>query len=263
MRTAFYLYRQVLEDISKVPFFGVTMRKFFKSITFAEWLIWGISVTAITVCFFVFKNNQYLYLVGSLIGATALIFVSKGNPAGQLLTIVFSVFYGIISYSYKYYGEMITYLGMSAPIALWALISWLKNPYKGNKSEVKVNSLSRKEWCLFLTASVVIAAAFYFILQALNTANLIISTVSVFTSFTAAYLTARRSRFYAICYGLNDIVLIVMWGLASYQNISYLPMVLCFIAFFVLDAYGFINWSIMNKKQKAGEENDVWQYEKI
>lgn len=186
-----------------------------------------------------------------MIGATALILVSKGNPIGQFLTIVFSVFYGIISYSFNYYGEMITYLGMSAPIALWALISWLKNPYNGNKSEVKVNSLSRKEWCLFLTAAVVITVSFYFVLHALNTANLIISTVSVLTSFIAAYLTARRSRFYAIGYGLNDIVLIIMWSMASYADSSYLPMVVCFIAFFVTDSYGFFNWSRMNKKQNA------------
>ncbi len=238
------------------------MKKFLKSITVAEWLIWGLSVISIIVFFFVFKNTQYLYLVGSLIGATALIFVSKGNPIGQFLTIVFSVFYGIISYSFSYYGEMITYLAMTAPIAVWALISWLRNPYKGNKSEVKVNTISRKEWCLFLAAAAAVTVAFYFILQALNTANLIVSTVSVLTSFMAAYLTARRSRFYAIFYSLNDVVLIVMWSMASYANITYLPMVICFVTFFVMDIYGFINWSIMNKKQTAGE-NDVSENEKV
>ena len=238
------------------------MKKFLKSITVAEWLIWGLSVISIIVFFFVFKNTQYLYLVGSLIGATALIFVSKGNPIGQFLTIVFSVFYGIISYSFSYYGEMITYLGMTAPIAIWALISWLRNPYKGNKSEVKVNTVSRKEWCLFLAAAAAVTVAFYFILQALDTANLIVSTVSVLTSFMAAYLTARRSRFYAIFYGVNDVVLIIMWSMASYENITYLPMVICFVTFFVMDIYGFINWSIMNKKQTAGE-NDVSENEKV
>lgn len=229
------------------------MKKFFKSITVVEWLIWSISVITIIVCFFVFKNTQYLYLIGSLIGATALIFVSKGNPVGQFLTVVFSAFYGIISYSFKYYGEMITYLGMSAPIAIWALISWIRNPYKGKMCEVKVNSLSKKEWLLFLTAAAGITVSFFFILRALNTANLIISTVSVFTSFFAAYLTARRSRFYAMFYAANDIVLIIMWSFASCENISYLPMVICFIAFLITDCYGFINWSIMNKKQKLQE----------
>lgn len=231
------------------------MKKFLKSFSIVEWLIWSISVITIIVCFFAFHNTQYLYLIGSLIGATALIFVSKGNPIGQIFTLIFSVFYGIISYSFGYYGEMITYLGMSAPIAIWAFISWIKNPYQANQKEVKVNSLSLKEWCFFFVTSVLVTGAFYFILRALHTTNLIVSTISVLTSFMAAYLMARRSRFYAICYGLNDIVLIVMWSIASYESITYLPMVICFIAFLAMDMYGFIHWSVMKKRQKI-EESD-------
>ena len=188
------------------------MRKFLKSFNLAEWLIWGVSVVAVIISFFVFKNDRYHYLIGSLVGFTALIFVSKGNPAGQLLTIVFSVFYGIISFSFKYYGEMVTYLGMSTPMAVAALIAWVKNPYNGKKSEVKVNNLSKKEWCIFLSAAVAVTVAFYFILQALNTANLIISTVSVLTSFIAAYLNMRRSKFYAIAYGLRWIPTVLLIG---------------------------------------------------
>lgn len=229
------------------------MKKFLKNISAVEWSIWGVSVISIIACFFAFKNTQYHYLVGSLIGATALIFISKGDPIGQILVLIFAVFYGIVSYSFGYYGEMITYLAMSAPIAVWALISWLRNPYNGNKNEVKVNTLSLKEWALFLIAAAIVTASFYFILQALGTTNLIVSTVSVLTSFLAAYLTARRSRFYALFYGANDIVLIVMWSLASCESITYLPMVICFVAFLVMDTYGFINWTIMKRKQRAGQ----------
>ncbi len=42
--------------------------------------------------------------------------------------IIFSLLYGIISYTFSYYGEMITYLGMTMPMAVFALISWLRNP---------------------------------------------------------------------------------------------------------------------------------------
>lgn len=229
------------------------MKNFFKSVTLAEWLIWGVSIVAVTVSFFVFGNVQYHYLAASLIGVTALMLVSKGNPAGQLLTVVFSVFYGVIAYSFAYYGEIITYIGMSAPMAVWALVVWLKNPYKGNKCEVKVNSLSRREWACFSVAAVAVTVIFYFVLRALHTANIIVSTVSVLTSFSASYLTARRSRFYALCYGVNDLVLIAMWALASVEDLTYLPMAVCFAAFFVADAYGFVNWTVINRKQRGSD----------
>lgn len=225
------------------------MKNFIKNIKPIEYLIWSMSVILIVFFFVILKNTEYIYLISSLIGVTALIFVSKGYPIGQLLTIVFSIFYGIISYSYKYYGEMITYLGMSAPIALWALIAWLKNPYNNKKSEVKINSISKKEWIIFSFVSIIITIIFYFILKYLNTANLVISTLSVFTSFSAAYLTARRSKYYALCYSGNDIVLIVLWTIASLNDIKYVSMVICFITFLINDSYGFINWCRMNKNQ--------------
>lgn len=215
--------------------------------------MWSFSVIAIVASFFVFGNAQYHYLIGSLTGVTALLFVSKGNPLGQVLTIVFSVFYGVISFSCSYYGEMITYLAMTAPMATVALISWLRHPYKGNQREVKVNNLSVKEWCLFACLSIAVTVIFYFILQALKTSNIFVSTVSVFTSFVASYLTARRSRFYAIGYALNDVVLIIMWVLQAIVDVTYLPMVACFSAFLALDVYGFVNWSKMSSRQQSDD----------
>lgn len=229
------------------------MKSFFKSIKPIEWVIWSVSVVTIISCFFAFGNTQYHYLAGSLIGATALVFVSKGSPVGQVMTIIFSVFYGVIAFSCRYYGEMITYLAMTTPMAIVALVSWLRNPYKGNKNEVEVNNLSAKEWCLFAALSAAVTAAFYFILKALNTANLVISTVSVLTSFVASYLTARRSRFYALGYAANDVVLVAMWILQTVNEIAYLPMVVCFAAFLALDTYGFINWTKMSKMQKNAD----------
>ena len=99
-----------------------------------ELLLWIGSILTILISFILFKGDNALSLIASLIGVTSLIFCAKGNPFGQFLIIIFSLLYGIISFSYAYYGEMITYLGMTAPIALFSMITWLKNPYEGNKS---------------------------------------------------------------------------------------------------------------------------------
>ena len=92
-----------------------------------------------------FDRENFLTLLASLIGVTSLIFNAKGNPVGQFLMVLFSLIYGIISFTFSYYGEMITYLGMTMPMAVFALTSWLRNPYNGNKAEVKVNSIGKRE----------------------------------------------------------------------------------------------------------------------
>lgn len=231
------------------------LRKMLKALlnyfTKAEIQLWSISVILIFVSFIIFDRESILTLIASLIGVTSLIFNAKGNPFGQFLMVVFSVLYGIISFTFSYYGEMITYLGMTAPMAVFALISWIKNPYDGNKSEVKVNRLKKKEIVFMLLLTAVITFIFYFILAAFNTANLIPSTISVTTSFLAVYLTFRRSAFYAAAYAANDVVLITLWLMAALSNIAYLSVVICFVIFLINDVYGFINWSKMQKRQEA------------
>ncbi|MBR3594241.1 MAG: nicotinamide mononucleotide transporter [Clostridia bacterium] len=209
------------------------------------------SVTLITVSFFLFGGQGYLSLAASLIGASAIIFSAKGNPMGPLLIIIFSTLYGIISYSYAYYGEMITYLGMSTPMSVWALIAWLRNPYKGKKIQVKVGSIKPREVAVILLVSVVVTVVFAFILYYLGTANILPSTISVTTSFLAAYLTYKRSPYFALVYALNDMVLLVLWTLATIEDISYLSMIICFIVFLANDTYSFINWKRMQKKQQS------------
>lgn len=226
------------------------MKKILNYFTKFEMGLWLSSVIIIIATFYIFEDKDYLTLFASIIGATFLILNAKGNPLGQFLTIVFSILYGFISYKFSYYGEMITYLCMSMPMALFALIAWLKNPYKGNKSQVKVNSISKKEIAFMLVLTLIVTIVFYFILKYFNTANLIPSTFSVTTSFLAVYLTFRRSPYFALAYAMNDLVLIVLWIMASISDISYLSVVICFIVFFVNDMYGFISWKRMEKKQK-------------
>lgn len=226
------------------------MKKLFNYFTKAELILWASSVIAIVAAFIMFDKVNFMTLAASLIGVTSLIFNAKGNPFGQVLMIIFGVVYSIISYSFAYYGEMITYAGMTAPMALFALISWLRNPYEGNRAEVRVNRIKAKEYIFMALLTAIVTAVFYFVLEYFNTANIIPSTISVTTSFVAVYLTFRRSAFFAIAYALNDIILIWLWTLASVSNISYISVVICFAAFLINDIYGFINWRKMQKRQE-------------
>lgn len=160
------------------------MKKWITYFSKEERILWMSSVGLIIVSFAIFDRESYLTLAASLIGVTSLIFNAKGNPFGQLLMVVFSLLYGIISYTFSYYGEMIIYLGMTMPMAVFALISWLRNPY------------------------------------------------------------------FAVAYATNDLVLIVLWVLASLEDVRYISVVVCFVAFLVNDIYGFINWRKMEIRQK-------------
>ena len=222
------------------------MKKLLNYFNKFEWCLLLGSLATILITHFAFGSQEYLKLIASLIGTTALIFNAKGNLIGQVLIIIFGCLYGYISYTFKYYGEIITYLGMSVPMAIFALISWCRHPYKGKKTEVEVGHLTLRDYIIAGILTALITTAFYFILKALGTANLIPSTISV-----ATYFSFKRSPCYALGYVANDIVLIILWILATCKDISYLSVVICFAVFLLNDLYGFFNWTFRYHRQNA------------
>lgn len=219
-----------------------------KTLSKFELALWLFSAMVIILSFIVFHSSNILTLIASLVGVTSLILIAKGNVWGQILTAVFSILYSVISYKYRYFGEMITYAGMTLPSALLAAVTWLRHPYSG-ATQVRVGHLSKIHALTLPLTAVAATVVFYFILKYFNTANLLLSTVSITTSFTACYLLVFRSPFYALAYAVNDIVLIGLWILATTVDISYLPMTVCFCVFLVNDIYGFYNWRKMKEQQ--------------
>ena len=230
------------------------LKSLIKYITPFEFVLCGVSLAMIIASYFFSQSGDVLSLIASIVGIFGLILTAKGNPIGQGLFIIFAILYAIISFSFAYYGEMITYLFMSLPMAVISLISWLKNPFKENKAEVSVGNLNKRDIYLLAFLTVAITVLFYFILRYFETANLLPSTISIATSFAAMFLTYKRSPYFAFAYALNDIVLIILWGLASFEDSSYLSVIVCFVAFLFNDIYSFVNWQRMKSRQRAQSE---------
>lgn len=223
-----------------------------KTLTKREWSIWLGSIIIVLISNLATKDFDLLTLVAALTGVTSLIFAAKGNVWGQVLMILFNILYGIISFRFRYWGEMMTYLGMTLPMAVWSTITWIENPSENNGNEVQIQSLSKKHIVALCISGIIVTAVFYYILKSFNTPNIIFSTISIITSFIAASLTMLRSSYYAVWYAANDIVLIILWVLASLKDPAYIPVVVNFSIFFMNDMYGFMSW-----KQRELEQAEV------
>lgn len=221
-----------------------------KNLSKIEWLLWTVSLSILTITYIAFENADILTLIATYIGVTSLIFAAKGNAYSQILMIVFSILYAVISFRFHYWGEMITYLGMTLPMAVWSTVTWIKNPAKNGK-EVAIQKLTLKHKIWLIIFSVIITAVFCYLLYLLKTPNIVFSTVSITTSFVAASLTKLRSSYYALWYAFNDVVLIILWTFASMENPTYIPVVINFIIFLTNDMYGFFSWKKREIVQNA------------
>lgn len=238
------------------------IRNPFKNLTVFEWCLWAFSLTAIVSSFlishFIAGYDDYANLAVSLIGVTSLIFAARGDVFGMMLMIAFSLIYAFVSFMTKYYGETIIYTCMQLPCAITSLVSWFRHPSDKGTAEVKVGKFSKKHIFIMVPLVAGVTCAFYFILRAFGTANLIPGTISVATSLTALYLMILRVPAYALAFILNDIVLIVLWSLACVNSLSYLSLAVCFSIFLINDTYTFICWT-KRKRLQTGEPESAAQ----
>lgn len=139
---------------------------------------------------------------------------------------------------------------MTAPIAVFSIITWLKNPGAEEKNTVQISRLTRKTTLIMLLSCTAVTVIFGYILKILDTPNLAFSILSIVTSYLASFLMLNRISYYALAYAANDVVLIILWIFASLDNISYLPMIACFLMFLANDIYGFASWKKREQKQQ-------------
>lgn len=224
--------------------------------TLFEFLLFSIGMVLTAIIGIVFSSD-WLTISYTLIGIVNAMLLAKGKVLGQFLGLVIVVLYSIISYRNAYYGEIIIYVTMMLPLYIISIISWIKHRTKEEKSIV-VNEIKTKEWVFVGIVTVCLFIAFYFILKALNTSQLFISTFSIIDSAFVVYLLARRSRVGFLSCIINDIVLITLWGIPIIQgNLTLLPMILVSVVGMTFDAYGWVHWGKLRKKQKSHEGKEV------
>lgn len=219
---------------------------------FGKWnaieLIFYIAGLAMIITTSICFGASWMSAVTGIFGLSCVLFAAKGKIIGIFFTWVMIVFYSILSFKNKYYGEVFINLCMMFPMTIIQLISWLKN--LGKDYVVKVNSITKKEIIIVCSAAALAFVAFYFILRALNTSQLIFSTISIVTSVLATYFQSRRSKYGFLAFLVNDSVLCVLWLFATLEDIKNVAMLTAVALYVVSDIYGFISWGILQKRQQ-------------
>lgn len=222
----------------------------------------SIFISVIIILGVVFHSSA-LVVFSSLFGVSAVFFIAKGKLVGNVLGIIQSVLYIVISYFNNFFGEVIICLAITIPIYIITIISWLKNQNKKD-NVVKVNkSLSLKEWVVALLILTVLSIGVYFLLDAFNTANLLVSVMSVVSCMMAGYLVVRRSEYNFVFYIINNIVCICLWLTLVIKGaeVGYIATVVQYFIFLTLNVFGVYNWikikKIQNLRKKVLKKREL------
>lgn len=183
---------------------------------FSDWtklektLLFG-SIILVSLVGIIFKSDL-LTTICSIVGIITALLLAKGKNLGQIFGLLIVALYSIVSFKNGYYGEVIIYLCIMLPMYIIGIISWRRHQNKDTNS-VEVSRITIKEWIIVLFASIVCFIGIYFLLKAFNTNQLFISSLSVIDSLFAVYLGVRRSKYSFYFYVVNDLILILLWGI--------------------------------------------------
>lgn len=195
-------------------------------------------------------KSEILTVLSSAFSIITAMLQAKGKVESQFTSIIVCIIYSYISFKNKYYGEVIFYLLVMLPMSISGIVSWFT--HKNEKTDtVEVNEIKLKEWISLALVTIVAFFGLYKLLEFFNTSELLVSTFSMIASFLAVYLLVRRSKYCFIFYLINDIILIVLWGLPILSgNLLLIPMMIDPLILLISDTYGSFNWNKIEKQQE-------------
>lgn len=224
------------------------MKEYLKNWSKFEIILVFTSITSIIICGIISKS-WIMAIISSVINIITSMLQAKGRIESQFISILDCIIYSYVSYTNQYYGEVIFYILIMLPMAIIGIISWIT--HKNEKTDtVEVNEIKLKEWIMLIFASVVAFIGLYNLLKYFNTNELLVSTFSMIASLLATYLLVRRSKHCFIFYILNDIILIVLWGLPIISgDLELIPMIIAPFVLLINDTYGSFNWNKIEREQ--------------
>lgn len=225
------------------------IKEYFKKWSKFEIILLSISILAMIISGVIVKS-EIITVLCSIFSIVTAMLQAKGKVESQFTAIIVCIIYSYISFKNKYYGEVIFYLLVMLPMSIGGIISWIT--HKNEKTDtVEVNEIKLKEWIFLSIVSIIAFVGLYKLLEFFNTSELLVSTFSMIASFLAVYLLVRRSKYCFIFYLLNDIVLIILWGLPILSgNLLLIPMIIDPLTLLISDTYGSFNWNKIEKEQE-------------
>lgn len=213
----------------------------------------SLGVVTVTITGIVFHSKWYIF-ISTILGLLCVFTQAKGKIATQFIGVVYFCFYIFISYTERLYGEAILYLIIMLPMYIYGVIHWLANRDKQDNVVLVRSNLSIREWILSSVGFIIVAIGVFFLLKVLNTAQLVISTLSFVSMLPAVYLLIRRCKWNQVAFLVNDFIVPILWlYLALHGSLYVLPLCIYHIFQITYDVYGLIVWIKLEKKQKTAQ----------
>lgn len=209
--------------------------------------IFLVSMLALQIVVFIISPDTVIGIISGVSGVISVVLCAKGKISFYYIGFVQTVSYLYLAWTNKLYGEVIENIFYLVTM-VWGIFLWKKNMQKNDDgtSDVKTKKFTPLQWTLAIVFTAVSAFFVGMWLDSIGSNEAYLDAATNVMSIFAQLLMIWRFREQWIWWIVIDIICVVMW-----VRIGNWSMVAMYISWIINAAYGWYNWSKLNRSQNA------------
>lgn len=212
-------------------------------------LAWLATATAVILGLSLYWKDSPVSLWAALTGVWCVILTGKGKRSSFLFGTVNVVFYAMISFQARYYGEVMLNILYYLPMNFVGWFAWKKHMNEETGEVVKRRlPRNRRVWVYGLTAAAILL--YGLVLKALGGNLPYVDSMSTVVSVTAQILSVKRLTEQWVLWIVVDVVTVVMWGINFAQGGETVATLAMWSVYLINAVIMYIRW---NREGRANE----------
>ena len=212
-------------------------------------LAWLAAATAVILGLSLYWKDSPVSLWAALTGVWCVILTGKGKRSSFLFGTVNVVFYAMISFQARYYGEVMLNILYYLPMNFVGWFAWKKHMNEETGEVVKRRfPRNRRVWVYGLTAAAILL--YGLVLKALGGNLPYVDSMSTVVSVTAQILSVKRLTEQWVLWIVVDVVTVVMWGINFAQGGETVATLARWSVYLINAVIMYIRW---NREGRANE----------
>lgn len=217
-----------------------------------------VSMLLLQIIVYIIVPDTVIGIISGISGVISVVLCAKGKISFYYIGFVQTISYLYLAYTNKLYGEVIENIFYLVTM-VWGIFLWKKNMQKNDDgtSDVKAKKFTPLQWSLSIILTLL---ATYFVglwLESIGSNEAYLDAATNVMSIFAQLLMIWRFREQWIWWIVIDVICVVMWA-----RIGNWSMVAMYISWIINAAYGWYNWSKLNKAQNNPLEKALHDSEK-
>ncbi|MBE6493325.1 MAG: nicotinamide mononucleotide transporter [Methanosphaera stadtmanae] len=188
-----------------------------------------------------YSNNNMISIIAAITGIISVICSGKGKLSGFGFGVINAIVYAYIAYNTRYYGEMLLNLFYYLPLQFYGFYIWSQHINPQTKEVIKT-SMNKQNRLIVLIIAIVTTIIYGVILSNFGDSYPFLdSFCSVLSVITMILAIKRFMEQWILWIGVNS-SRILLWILASLNNINNIAILLMSIVYLINSIIMFIKW---------------------